>query len=176
MWSIQVNIVFIFSQSFQVVCYQIDERQQLLSAINSFLDDSVVLPPGDWDSKNLLSMSEIQEMRKRRKQRQQMEMGLETTPEERKPDEMLSGDMGEKRDDDDEDDDPKGKRKKKKKHYDPLVRTNKPFGGLIKDVKRRFPWYWSDIRDGLSMQCLSTAIFIYFACLSGAIAFGGLYG
>lgn len=56
-------------QTFHNVCYRIEERRQLLSAINDFLDDSVVLPPGDWDSKNLLSVSEIQEMRKRRKKK-----------------------------------------------------------------------------------------------------------
>ncbi len=42
------------------MCYRIEERKELLSAINDFLDESVVLPPGDWDRKNLLSMSEIQ--------------------------------------------------------------------------------------------------------------------
>ena len=42
------------------MCYKIEERKELLSAINAFLDESVVLPPGDWDSKNLLSINEIQ--------------------------------------------------------------------------------------------------------------------
>jgi hypothetical protein len=32
----------------------------MLNSINNFLDETVVLPPGDWDKKNLLSMSEIQ--------------------------------------------------------------------------------------------------------------------
>ncbi len=30
------------------------------------------------------------------------------------------------------------------------------------------------IHDGLNAQCLAAAIFIYFTCLSGAIAFGGI--
>jgi solute carrier family 4 anion exchanger 2 len=59
---------------------------------------------------------------------------------------------------------------------DPLRRTRVPFGGLVKDVKRRFPHYKSDITDGLNLQCLSAAIFMYFAALSGAITFGGLMG
>ncbi len=58
----------------------------------------------------------------------------------------------------------------------PLVRTNRPFGGVINDMKRRFPLYWSDFRDGLNSQCVAATIFIYFACLSGAVAFGGLLG
>jgi hypothetical protein len=56
-------------QKFHTVCYRIEERKELLSAINDFLDESVVLPPGDWDSRNLLSISEIQELRRRRKER-----------------------------------------------------------------------------------------------------------
>ena len=31
-------------------------------------------------------------------------------------------------------------------------------------------------KDGLDLQCVSAVIFIYFASLSGAIAFGGLMG
>ena len=56
----------------------------------------------------------------------------------------------------------------------PLKRTGRPFGGLINDVKKRYPLYWSDIRDGINLQCLAAWIFIYFAALSPAITFGGL--
>lgn len=59
---------------------------------------------------------------------------------------------------------------------DPLQRTGRPFGGLIRDIKRRYPQYLSDIRDALSPQCLAAVIFIYFAALSPAITFGGLMG
>ena len=57
---------------------------------------------------------------------------------------------------------------------DPLARTGRLFGGVVNDIKRRFPMYLSDIKDGLNLQCLSAVIFIYFACLSPAITFGGL--
>jgi len=57
---------------------------------------------------------------------------------------------------------------------DPLQRTGRLFGGLINDVRRRFPHYLSDIKDGLNIQCLATFFFIFFACLSPAITFGGL--
>uniref|UniRef100_A0A8C5D9N3 Anion exchange protein n=1 Tax=Gouania willdenowi TaxID=441366 RepID=A0A8C5D9N3_GOUWI len=50
------------------------------------------------------------------------------------------------------------------------------FGGLIKDVTRRYPQYLSDIKDALNFQCLAATIFIYFAALSPAITFGGLLG
>lgn len=59
---------------------------------------------------------------------------------------------------------------------DPLRRTRVPFGGLVNDVKRRFPHYKSDITEGFNLQCLAAAIFMYFAALSGAITFGGLMG
>ena len=57
---------------------------------------------------------------------------------------------------------------------DPLARTGRPFGGMIKDIKKRFPLYVSDIKDGLNMQCVSVFVFIYFAALSPAITLGGL--
>ena len=59
---------------------------------------------------------------------------------------------------------------------DPLKRTGRAFGGLVRDIKRRYPKYRSDITDALNLQCFSTIIFIYFACLSPAITFGGLLG
>ncbi|MGH0114464.1 UNVERIFIED_CONTAM: hypothetical protein FKN15_017764 [Acipenser sinensis] len=59
---------------------------------------------------------------------------------------------------------------------DPLKRTGIPFGGLVKDIKRRYPQYLSDLRDVLHTQCLAAVVFIYFAALSPAITFGGLLG
>lgn len=61
-------------------------------------------------------------------------------------------------------------------HYEPLKRGGRLFGGVISDMKNRYPWYLSDLKDGLDGQCVATAIFIYFAALSGAITFGGLLG
>lgn len=59
---------------------------------------------------------------------------------------------------------------------DPLARTGVPFGGMIKDIKRRYRHYISDYIDGLNPQVLAAVIFIYFAALSPAITFGGLLG
>ncbi len=59
---------------------------------------------------------------------------------------------------------------------DSLKRRNKPFGGLISDIKRRYPLYISDIKDGLNVQCLASIVFVYFGCVAGNIAFGGLMG
>lgn len=62
----------------------------------------------------------------------------------------------------------------KKPPYNPLERTRRPWGGLINDLKRRYPYYLSDIKDGCNAQCAAASIFMYFAALSGAVAFGGL--
>ena len=59
---------------------------------------------------------------------------------------------------------------------DPLCRTGRPFGGMIRDIKRRYQYYKSDITDALNSQVLAAVIFIYFAALSPAITFGGLLG
>ncbi|KAF1444599.1 Electroneutral sodium bicarbonate exchanger 1, partial [Pygoscelis papua] len=66
---------------------------------------------------------------------------------------------------------------KAEKHSGPeLERTGRLFGGLVLDVKRKAPWFWSDFRDGLSLQCLASFLFLYCACMSPVITFGGLLG
>lgn len=62
------------------------------------------------------------------------------------------------------------------KPEDPLSRTGRPFGGMMRDIKRRYQYYKSDITDAFNAQVLAAVIFIYFAALSPAITFGGLLG
>lgn len=130
---------------FHNVAYQADDRHDLMRAINEFLDDSIVLPPGDWESKSLLPIQAIQrksqEIRLKKKAIKKLEAAA----------------------------DDKG-------FGDPLRRTGRLFGGLINEVKYRFPYYASDIKDAFNPQCFATVVFIYFAALSGAISFGGLLG
>ncbi|KAH9425947.1 Sodium bicarbonate cotransporter 3 [Dermatophagoides pteronyssinus] len=57
-----------------------------------------------------------------------------------------------------------------------LVRSGRWFGGLINDVKRKIPHYKSDFIDALSMQSIASIVFLYFACLTPIITFGGLLG
>jgi hypothetical protein len=54
--------------------------------------------------------------------------------------------------------------------------SGRPFGGLINDIKRKKPFYWSDFKDSFALQCVASMIFIYFACLTSFITFGGLLG
>jgi mannitol/fructose-specific phosphotransferase system IIA component (Ntr-type) len=55
-----------------------------------------------------------------------------------------------------------------------LVRTGRFAGGLVEDVKRRWVHYGSDLTDGLHPKALAATLFLFFACLAPAIAFGGL--
>ncbi|XP_078702366.1 sodium-driven chloride bicarbonate exchanger-like isoform X3 [Branchiostoma floridae x Branchiostoma belcheri] len=67
----------------------------------------------------------------------------------------------------------------KEEEYDSkeeLKRTGRLFGGLIDDIKRKAPHYLSDFKDGISLQCLSSVLFLYFACITPVITFGGLLG
>ena len=54
--------------------------------------------------------------------------------------------------------------------------TGKLFGGISEDIKRRLPNYLSDFKDGMSSKVAGTTIFMFFAALANAIAFGALTG
>ena len=54
--------------------------------------------------------------------------------------------------------------------------TGRFCGGLIDDIKRKAPWFLSDFKDALDFQCISSVLFMYFACISSIITFGGLLG
>ena len=57
-----------------------------------------------------------------------------------------------------------------------LVKSWRPFQGLLGDLRRKSRWYLSDLRDGFNLQCLAAFFFMYFAVLAPTIAFGGLLG
>ena len=56
------------------------------------------------------------------------------------------------------------------------LRMRRLFGGLVQDIKRKIPWYGSDFSDAIHIQCFASFFFIYFACLTPIITFGGLLG
>ncbi|KAM6295484.1 band 3 anion transport protein [Aegotheles albertisi] len=133
--------------------YLAEGRQDLLRGVEDFLEASIVLPPTETPSEQLLRglMPLQHELLRRRYQPPQKASG-----EGFLKDLGLEGPVP-------EDD-------------DPLRRTGRPFGGLVRDIRRRYPKYLSDIKDALNPQCLAAVIFIYFAALSPAITFGGLLG
>uniref|UniRef100_A0A3P9LA11 Anion exchange protein n=1 Tax=Oryzias latipes TaxID=8090 RepID=A0A3P9LA11_ORYLA len=125
---------------FHETAYHTEDRQDLLTAINSFLECSIVLPPSEISGETLIHSSEM--MMRRENEWHSL------------PDSLVVS----------------------KPSDDPLKRSGRLFGGLIKDVTRRYPQYRSDIRDALNPQCMAAIIFIFFAALSPAITFGGLLG
>ncbi|XP_069809811.1 band 3 anion transport protein isoform X1 [Dendropsophus ebraccatus] len=132
---------------FRTDMYLAGGRPDVLQALDEFLDCCIVLPPNDTTNEQLLKeLLPVQQnlLRKRYSE-------IKVVP-------------GGHRDD----------KPKAEPPEDPLARTGKPFGGLVRDIKRRYPKYLSDIRDALNPQCLAAVIFIYFAALSPAITFGGL--
>ena len=48
------TVIIFFFQAFHDVAYSADSREELLLAINEFLEDTLVLPPGNWDRSVLL--------------------------------------------------------------------------------------------------------------------------
>ncbi|XP_061569624.1 anion exchange protein 2b isoform X2 [Cololabis saira] len=143
-------------KQFHEAAYLADDRHDLLNAINSFLDCSIVLPPSEMGDDELLrSVARFQ--REMLRKREELEVRLlHKEPKSFEEKEALLIPL--------------------KKLDDPLQRTGRPFGGLIRDVQRRYPKYVSDFKDALNSQCMAAVIFIYFAALSPAITFGGLLG
>ncbi|XP_041824641.1 anion exchange protein 2b [Melanotaenia boesemani] len=143
-------------KQFHEAAYLADDRQDLLNAINSFLDCSIVLPPSEMaDDELLRSVARFQREMLRKREEQEVKL-LAKTPKSFEEKEALLTPS--------------------KKSDDPLQRTGRPFGGLIRDARRRYPKYFSDFKDALNSQCMAAVIFIYFAALSPAITFGGLLG
>ena len=61
-------------------------------------------------------------------------------------------------------------------HFDPFKRTGRAFGALRKEICTRYAHYFSDIRDGLNMNCLISFVFIFTVCIAPALCFGGILG
>uniref|UniRef100_A0A8C6U4H8 Anion exchange protein n=1 Tax=Neogobius melanostomus TaxID=47308 RepID=A0A8C6U4H8_9GOBI len=151
-------------KQFHEAAYLADDRQDLLNAINSFLDCSIVLPPSEMGGDELLrSVARFQQEMLRKREEEETKLLKEPKSLEDKGTvyiEMIKVAL----------------LTPFKKPDDPLKRTRRPFGGLIRDVQRRYPKYLSDFKDALNSQCMAAVIFIYFAALSPAITFGGLLG
>uniref|UniRef100_UPI0037E89B9B sodium bicarbonate cotransporter 3-like isoform X2 n=1 Tax=Semicossyphus pulcher TaxID=241346 RepID=UPI0037E89B9B len=135
---------------FHDVAYKAKDRTDLLSGIDEFLDQVTVLPPGEWDPTIRIEPPKNVPSQMKRKRPSH-------------PNGTAS---------------PAGELEKEEDHHagPELQRTGRIFGGLILDVKRKLPFYWSDIRDSLSLQCLASILFLYCACMSPVITFGGLLG
>ncbi|XP_006167420.1 band 3 anion transport protein [Tupaia chinensis] len=141
---------------FRTDAYLAQSQGELVRSLEGFLDCSLVLPPTDVPSEQaLLSLVPVQRELLRRRY----------LTSAAKPDPSFYKGL-----------DLNGGLREPGGPDDPLKRTGRLFGGLVRDIRRRYPHYLSDITDALSPQVLAAVIFIYFAALSPAITFGGLLG
>uniref|UniRef100_A0A6Q2X9U2 Anion exchange protein n=1 Tax=Esox lucius TaxID=8010 RepID=A0A6Q2X9U2_ESOLU len=133
---------------FHDVAYKAKERSDLLAGIDEFLDQVTVLPPGEWDPSIRIEPPKSVPSQEKRKI-PGVPNGTPCSVEEEYHAE----------------------------HHGPeLQRTGRLFGGLVLDIKRKAPFYLSDYKDGLSLQCVASFLFLYCACMSPVITFGGLLG
>ncbi|KAM8915396.1 electroneutral sodium bicarbonate exchanger 1 isoform 2-T2 [Spinachia spinachia] len=133
---------------FHDVAYKAKDRSDLLAGIDEFLDQVTVLPPGEWDPSIRIEPPKSVPSQEKRK------MPGVTNGTACQVEEELHAE-----------------------HHGPeLQRTGRLFGGLIQDIKRKVPFYLSDFKDGLSLQCVASFLFLYCACMSPVITFGGLLG
>ncbi|KAM5156751.1 sodium bicarbonate cotransporter 3 isoform 2-T2 [Mantella aurantiaca] len=134
---------------FHDVAYKAKDRNDLLAGIDEFLDQVTVLPPGEWDPTIRIEPPKSVPSQEKRK--------IPTIP---------NGST------------PTGETLKEEQHHagPELQRTGRLFGGLMHDIKRKAPFYLSDFKDALSLQCLASVLFLYCACMSPVITFGGLLG
>ncbi|KRF81829.1 uncharacterized protein Dvir_GJ17618, isoform H [Drosophila virilis] len=131
---------------FHEVAYRARKRDHLLAGVDEFLDAVTVLPPGEWDPTIRIEPP----------------AAIPSQEVRKRPPELPKEEIDEEEEE------------QRLREESGLSRTGRLFGGLINDIKRKAPWYWSDYRDALSMQCVASWIFLYFACLSPIITFGGL--
>ncbi|MGI9430196.1 MAG: PTS sugar transporter subunit IIA, partial [Bythopirellula sp.] len=57
-----------------------------------------------------------------------------------------------------------------------LPKSTWPLEGLKQDLQRRLPHYIDDFRQGFQSKCISSIVFLFFACLAPAVTFGGIMG
>nr|XP_046259548.1 sodium-driven chloride bicarbonate exchanger isoform X2 [Scatophagus argus] len=134
---------------FHDVAYKAKDRNDLIAGIDEFLDQVTVLPPGEWDPSIRIEPPKNVPSQEKRKKSNILPNGL------------VEGDEEEEQDG----------------HGGPeLQRTGRWFGGLILDIKRKVPHYLSDYTDAFSLQCVASFLFLYCACMSPVITFGGLLG
>uniref|UniRef100_A0A8C2PYM7 Anion exchange protein n=1 Tax=Cyprinus carpio TaxID=7962 RepID=A0A8C2PYM7_CYPCA len=145
---------------FSDVAYKARDREDLIAGIDEFLDEVIVLPPGEWDPKiRIEPPKKIPSADKRKSVFSLNELGQmngtaggggPVSDEEVMP---APHELGEE-----------------------LAYTGRFCGGLILDIKRKFPWYLSDFYEGFHIQSISAVLFIYLGCITNAITFGGLLG
>ncbi|XP_056587386.1 electrogenic sodium bicarbonate cotransporter 1 isoform X1 [Triplophysa dalaica] len=142
---------------FHDIAYKAKDRGDLLAGIEEFLDEVIVLPPGEWDPDiRIEPPKSVPSADKRKNILASGWDGLQMnggTPHNGGDGDGGGHAVGEE-----------------------LKMTGKFCGGLILDIKRKLPFFASDFYDALHIQSLSAILFIYLGTVTNAITFGGLLG
>ncbi|XP_054534522.1 electrogenic sodium bicarbonate cotransporter 4 isoform X2 [Pan troglodytes] len=172
---------------FSDVAYKARNREDLIAGIDEFLDEVIVLPPGEWDPNiRIEPPKKVPSADKRKSVFSLAELG------------QMNGSVGggggapgggngggggggsgggagsggaggtSSGDD--------GEMPAMHEIGEELIWTGRFFGGLCLDIKRKLPWFPSDFYDGFHIQSISAILFIYLGCITNAITFGGLLG
>ncbi|XP_037402070.1 electrogenic sodium bicarbonate cotransporter 1 isoform X6 [Pygocentrus nattereri] len=146
---------------FHDIAYKAKDRGDLLAGIEEFLDEVIVLPPGEWDPDIRIEPPK-------------------TIPSADKRKNNLAGGGGGgdgfQMNGDAPHEGGAGGGGGGHQVGDELKFTGRFCGGLILDVKRKLPYFASDFYDALNIQSLSAILFIYLGTVTNAITFGGLLG
>ncbi|TNN43013.1 Electrogenic sodium bicarbonate cotransporter 4 [Liparis tanakae] len=171
---------------FSDVAYKARDREDLIAGVDEFLDEVIVLPPGEWDPKIRIEPPKkvtSAEMRhgQRRKRGFSLSSSLVSTSEDMSPVNLpkksvlnlnelgqMNGSAGAGGEDEEF--------PAPHELGEELQFTGRFGGGLWLDIKRKVPWFCSDIYDGFHIQSISAVLFIYLGCITNAITFGGLLG
>ncbi|XP_072439888.1 electrogenic sodium bicarbonate cotransporter 1-like isoform X1 [Chiloscyllium punctatum] len=140
---------------FHDIAYKAKDNADLLAGIDEFLDEVIVLPPGEWDPEIRIEPPKSLPSSDKRKN---MFAGGEAI--------QMNGDMPHDG----------GQGGGGHEIPDELKKTGRLFGGFMADIRRKIPWFASDFYDALSIQSLSAVLFIYLGTVTNAITFGGLLG
>ncbi|XP_078094617.1 electrogenic sodium bicarbonate cotransporter 4-like [Mustelus asterias] len=144
---------------FSDVAYKARDRDDLIAGIDEFLDEVIVLPPGEWDPKiRIEPPKKVTPAEKRKSVYSLSEAG------------QMNGSAGGGGGSDDDD------MPAPHELGEELMWTGRFCGGLVLDIKRKLPWMLSDFYEAFHIQSVSTILFIYLGCITNAITFGGLLG
>ncbi|XP_041089688.1 electrogenic sodium bicarbonate cotransporter 4-like isoform X3 [Polyodon spathula] len=145
---------------FSDVAYKARDRDDLIAGIDEFLDEVIVLPPGEWDPTiRIEPPKKIPSAEKRKSVFSLNEAG------------QVNGSAGGGGGPSDDEEMPAPH-----ELGEELQWTGRFCGGLYLDMKRKLHWFPSDIYDGIHIQSISAILFIYLGCITNAITFGGLLG
>lgn len=136
------------NSNFNQKAYTARNRRDLLNAINNFLDESLVLPPGKLERETLLPFDEIRERLDSVANRKYQAIDEAHKSQNDALSEGQLKFLSEKFE------------KSQKKLSSPLRKTGRPWGGVINDLKRRLPLFKSDITDGLNFDTFSATVFL----------------